>query len=122
MENYSPAVLRAVVMAAVLRAAPNVSDSQASDIARRVISADQPEVTPDGSIRLASGETLGDALARHAQAAPHLFNAPEGSAQDAASVANRATLAALPAAARLEAANGRVSAAWVREFRKGGAQ
>lgn len=108
-------------MAAVLRAAPNVSDSQASDIARRVISADQPEVAPDGSVRLASGEALNDALARHAQAAPHLFTAPEGSPQHTASVAKRAKLAALPAAARLEAANGGVSAAWAREFRKEGA-
>ncbi|WP_338576510.1 hypothetical protein V8J38_14050 [Brevundimonas olei] len=123
MENYSPAVLRAVVKAAVLRAAPNITAAQGADIARRVIAADQPEITFDGDVRLASGEALSDALARHAQSAPHLFESSEASAQaDAAALATRAKLKALKPGDRLEAANSGVTAGWVRDFRKGAAQ
>ena len=123
MTNTSPAVLRAAVTAAVLTAGLGVTPSQAADVARRVIAADSPELTADGGVRLASGEPLTDALARHAQAAPHLFSPPEGSAQaDAAAVATRAKLKAMKPGARLEAANGGVTAGWVSQFRKGAAK
>lgn len=123
MENYSPAVLRAAVTAAVLRAAPGVSDSQASDIARRIIAADQPELTNSGDVRLASGEALTDALERHRQSAPHLFTPAQPTAQADAAVATRAKLAAMKASDRLEAANAQgVTAAWVNSFRKGRVQ
>ncbi|MFC5372577.1 hypothetical protein ACFPIF_08445 [Brevundimonas faecalis] len=124
MENYFPAVLRAVVKAAVLRAAPNITDAQGADIARRVIAADQPEITSEGDVRLASGEALSDALARHARSAPHLFDAPEVSTQAGAAAASRAKLAAMKPADRLEVANNPqgVTAAWVSQFRKGTAK
>lgn len=123
MENYSLAVLRAAVKAAVQRTTPQVTDSQAADIARRVIAADQPEITSDGGVRLASGETMADALGRHAQAAPHLFSPPETSVQ-ATSDAARAKLKAMKPADRLEAANADVgvTGAWVRDFRNGRVQ
>ncbi|MFN3878017.1 MAG: hypothetical protein ACK4MH_06545 [Brevundimonas sp.] len=109
--------------AAVQRAAPGVTDAQASDIARRVIAADQPEITSEAEVRLASGETMADALGRHAQAAPHLFSPPETTVH-ATSDAARAKLKAMKAADRLEAANAAVgvTGAWVREFRKGRVQ
>lgn len=125
MQDYSLAVLRAVVKAAVQRAAPGVTDAQAADIARRVIAADRPEITDDGGVRLASGEALGDALARHRMSAPHLFDAAPASAQaDADAVAKRAKLRGMKPGDRLEAANADagVSGAWVGQFRKGGAQ
>lgn len=124
MTDQKSAVLRAAVRAEVLSAGLGVTSGQADDIARRVIAADHPELTNIGGIRLASGEALGDALARHRMSAPHLFDAPETPAQaDAATAAKRAKLAALPAAARLEAANGGgVTHAWVQSFRKGGSQ
>lgn len=121
MQDYSPAILRAVVKAAVQRAAPGVTDGQAADLARRIIAADQPEITGDGGIRLASGEALGDALERHRMSAPHLFDpSPAGAQADAA--ASRAKLRGMKAADRLEAANGGVTASWVRDFRKGAAK
>lgn len=125
MENYSPAVLRAAVKAAVQRATPQVTDSQATDITQRVIAADLPEITFDGGVRLASGEAMADALVRHKQAAPHLFDAPSGDVQNVAdAVAKRAKLRSMKAADRLEAANadGGVTSAWARQFRKGGPQ
>lgn len=123
MQDYSPAILRAVVKAAVQRAAPSVTDSQAADLARRIIAADLPQITDDGGVRLASGEPLADALARHKQAAPHLFNPPEAPAQADAAAATRAKLKALKPGARLEAANAQgVTGAWVGQFRKGGAK
>ena len=97
-----------------------VTDAQAADIARRVIAADQPEITADGGVRLASGASLTDALARHRQAAPHLFDLPEPTAQANANE-KRAALKALKAGDRLEAANAQgVTGAWVRDFRQGG--
>lgn len=125
MESYPPAVLRAAVVAAVLSAGLNVTQAQAADLARRIIAADLPQITDDGSIRLASGEPMNDALARHAQAAPHLFNPPEVPAQEAAAaLAKRAKLRNMKAADRLEAANADagVTAGWVRNFRQGGAK
>ena len=104
MTNTSTAVLRAAVTAAVLTAGLGVTPSQASDIARRIIAADLPEITDAGGIRLASGEALSAALARHAQAAPHLFKVPEPTAQ-ADAAASRAKLKAMNPADRLEAAN-----------------
>jgi Mn-dependent DtxR family transcriptional regulator len=125
MQNTPTAVLRAAVRAEVLSAGLGVTPAQADDIARRVIAADLPELTSNGGIRLASGEALGDALARHRMSAPHLFDAPEAPAQDdAAVVAARAKLAALKPADRLEAANSGagVTAGWVSQFRKGAAK
>ncbi|MBC1182044.1 hypothetical protein HF680_05175 [Brevundimonas sp. WCHBH090558] len=123
MTDQKSAVLRAVVRAAVLRSAPGVSDAQAADISRRVIAVDLPEITGDGDIRLASGEPLVDALARHAQAAPHLFTPAEPTAQADAAAASRAKLAAMKAGARLEAANNAgVTGTWVNDFRKGRGQ
>lgn len=125
MENYSLAVLRAAVKAAVQRTTPQVTDAQAADIVRRVIAADQPEITSDGGVRLASGETMADALGRHAQAAPHLFSPPETTVQAASDAATRAKLKAMKPADRLEAANNAdagVTGAWVRDFRKGRVQ
>lgn len=124
MQTPSTAVLRAAVRAEVLSAGLDVSPSQADDIARRVIASDSPELTNSGGVRLSSGEPLRDALARHKQAAPHLFDPPQAGAQDdAATVAKRAKLKAMKPGARLEAANASgVTAGWVNEFRTGGAQ
>lgn len=124
MQSSLPAVLKAAVRAEVLSAGLGVSRAQADDIARRVLAADVPEITADGGVRLASGEGLGDALARHKQAAPHLFDAPESDAQ-AAAARTRAKLKAMKASDRLEAANNPDAGAigtWVAEFQKGGAQ
>lgn len=119
MQTPSTAVLRAAVRAEVLSAGLGVTAAQADDIARRIVAADQPELTNSGGVRLASGEPLTDALARHAQAAPHLFSPPETTAQADAG-ASRAKLAAMKPADRLEAANAQgVTASWVNEFRKG---
>ncbi|MGQ2972277.1 hypothetical protein [Brevundimonas mediterranea] len=64
-----------------------------------------------------------DALARHKQSAPHLFNPPASGAEaDATTAATRAKLKAMKPSDRLEAANNAdagVTGAWVREFRKG---
>lgn len=122
MQEYSPTILRAVVKAAVMSVGLGVTDAQAADIARRVIAADQPEITADGGVRLASGASLTDVLARHRQAAPHLFQPPESTAQNDANE-KRAKLKALKAGDRLEAANADcgVTGAWVRDFRQGGA-
>lgn len=124
MESYPPALLRAAVRAEVLSAGLGVTAAQADDIARRVIAADAPEITSDGGVRLASGELLGDALERHRQSAPHLFDPPELDAQADAAAASRAKLKAMNPGARLEAANNPhgVTGAWVKGFRKGGAQ
>lgn len=123
MQSSPPAVMRAAVTAAVLTAGLGVTPAQASDIARRVIAADQPTLTDDGGVRLASGEALTDALERHAQAAPHLFNPPEAGAQADAAAASRAKLKAMKAADRLDAANNAgVTGAWVSQFRKGAAK
>lgn len=124
MESYPPAVIRAAVRAEVLSAGLGVTQAQADDIARRVIAADQPEITADGGVRLASGEGMGDALARHKQSAPHLFNPPSAPAEEAAA-ASRAKLKAMKPADRLEAANNAdahagVTAGWVNSFRKAG--
>lgn len=121
MQSSPLAVLRAAVRAEVLSAGLGVTPAQADDIARRVIAADQPELTNNGGVRLASGEPLTDALVRHRQSAPHLFDSPQAPAENAAALAKRAKLAAMKPADRLDAANG-VSAAWVRDFRKGAAQ
>lgn len=123
------AVLRAAVSAAVARACPAASDSQISDIARRIIAQDDaPEIIESGAsigaLRWASGSDLNTLLDSLRGQAPHLFNPPEASAQaDAtAAVAARAKLAALKPGARLEAANNAgVTASWVKDFRKGGA-
>lgn len=120
MTNTSTAVLRAAVTAAVLTAGLGVSPSQASDISRRVIASDDPTITADGGIRLSSGEALSDALARHRQAAPHLFEPPPAGAQDDATAASRAKLRGMKAGDRLEAANAQgVTGPWVSAFRKG---
>jgi hypothetical protein len=121
------AVLRAAVSAAVARACPTASDSQVSDIARRIVAQDDaPEIIESGAsvgaLRWASGSDLNTLLDSLRGQAPHLFDAPESSAQ-ADAVANRVKLAALPAGARLEAANNAdtgVTAGWVKAFRKGG--
>lgn len=118
------AVLRAAVSAAVARACPAASDSQISDIARRIIAQDDaPEIIESGAsvggLRWASGSDLNTLLDSLRGQAPHLFDAPEPSAQEAAA-ATRAKLAALKPGARLEAANNAgVTAGWVRDFRKG---
>lgn len=125
MQDYSPAILRAVVKAAVQRAAPGVTDGQAADLARRIIAADQPEITDDGDVRLASGEDMTGALARHRQSAPHLFDPAPASAKADAAAASRAKLRGMKAGDRLEAANNAdagMTGAWVREFRKGNGQ
>ena len=115
--------MRAAVTAVVLPAGFGVTAAQAADISRRIIAADQPEITDDGGVRLASGEALSDALERHRQSAPHLFNPPDGSAQaDAAALAKRAKLRGMKPADRLEAANGGVTAGWVSQVRKGAAK
>lgn len=111
----------------MLTAGLGVTPAQASDIARRVIAADQPQITDDGAIRLASGEAMTDALARHAQAAPHLFSPPETTAEaNATTAATRAKLRGMKAADRLEVANNAdtdgVTAGWVNSFRKGRVQ
>lgn len=122
MQSSSTAVLRAAVTAAVLTVGLGVTHAQASDIARRIIAADQPEITADGGVRLAAGEALTDALERHKKAATHLFETAAQS--DANADATRAKLKAMKPAARLEAINNvqGVTGAWVHEFRKGRAQ
>lgn len=124
MTNTSTVVLRAAVRAEVLSAGLGVSPSQADDIARRVIAADNPELTNGGGVRLASGEPLGDALERHRMSAPHLFTPAEPTAQADATAASRARLGKMKPGARLEAANADagVTGAWVRDLRKGGAK
>ena len=124
------AVLRAAVSAAVSRACPSASDSQISDITRRIIGQDDaPEIIESGAsvgaLRWASGSDLNTLLDSLRVQAPHLFDTPEAPVQaDAGAVAKRAKLKTLPAAARLEAANNAagVTAGWVRDFRKGGGQ
>lgn len=119
MQSSSAVVLRAAVVAAVLTVGLGVTHAQAYDIARRIIAADQPTITTDGGIRLAAGETLTDALERHKQAAPHLFETAAQANADAD--ATRAKLKALKPADRLEAINNAqgVTGAWVNEFCKG---
>lgn len=101
-------VLRGAVRAAVLTegARLGVTAATADDIGRRLIDEFRPELTDIGTVRIASGEAIPDALAHIAAEAPHLFASirPEDGAQD--KVAKRARLAAMPASARLEAANG----------------
>lgn len=122
------AVLRAAVSAAVARACPTASDSQISDIARRIIAQDDaPEIiesgTSIGALRWASGSDLSTLLDTLKIEAPHLF---EAAPADATTAATRAKLKAMKPADRLEAANADaavgVTGAWVRDFRKGRVQ